>query len=52
MVMLYIFFSEGLNVLFLYVIEGIFVIDSEGIIVWINLSVEKLFGYDFYEFNG
>lgn len=37
--------KEGVDVFFLYVIEGILVVNEKGEIVWINLSVEKLFGY-------
>src|SRR5687767_5516051 len=37
--------KEGIEALFLYATEGILVVDDAGIIIQINPSAEKLFGY-------
>lgn len=38
--------KEGIDALFLYATEGILVTDDKGLIIKINPSAEKLFGYD------
>src|SRR5687768_5433161 len=44
--------KEGIEALFLYATEGILVVDDKGIIIRINPSAEKLFGYDKGELVG
>ena len=44
--------KEGVEALFLYATEGILVINSEGVIIRANPSVEKLFEYDHEELIG
>jgi PAS domain S-box-containing protein len=44
--------KEGIEALFLYATEGILVVNESGVIIRINPSAEKLFGYDKGELIG
>lgn len=44
--------KEGADALFLYATEGILVVDAQGVIIRINPSAERLFGYEPDELKG
>lgn len=44
--------KEGIDALFLYATEGILVVNAAGVIMQINPSAERLFGYERDELNG